>query len=1536
MPASPRAHVIFVHGLDGEPYGTWLSGSRSKDFWPEWLEQDIPDLVVWSLGYEATSTWWKKGAALALPDRAASILPRLVNEPDLRTGDIYFVVHSLGGLVVESVLRLAETQAPNSADVAHFVRRVRKIAFIGTPHGGSDQASLVNRLALLLWPRATTAGLSRNDPHLRDLNTWFRSFADRNKIDVLVMRETLRVSFAGIPGLGGIVVKADSADPGLSPATSVIPIVADHFGIVAPRNRESDVYKNLLPFIQESSSGKHADTLVADQIADVGEVVERRTDDLATQVEGSRIDILAAIESQLARPSRENSVVTAELERRLSLLRKSRYVVGYDAPGEARRLFTQMASGGDLEAASAGSKRIAYAWCARILAAVDLDTAEQCLNEAQAIGAGEEIVIADAFIAAFRSGSASSGLAMLAGSDTPQTNTACFLIAAYKKEPEEAIKWLHDAGLSAADLDSDGRFGLIQRWIATGDITQALADVVTLTETDFEATPLLLHSAAITHLAAAIHPELRAGVLEHLPIGLDEFPLNATPEALEHRRQARSFYERSQAAFLGLGQGRAANMSSDYALWLALRDAESHVEARRVLETSMSEPQHRLRRLPIALLFGVKLDKNAVELELEREATRTGGKSADLAVARFAMARSQSDAAEVAAYIDRYRDQLTDYFNPTWIQAIEVETLARSKKIDKARAVLSEVEKQDVPAATIHSLQRIIAEEAGSDPIESIEAAYQQGRRFPDLLMLFDTLRIHKAWAKLAVYGRELFEQTETASYGIVYVEALYRSGRYAEVLAVASKYPALAAQAPFKHIQAWTHFRLGDLVAAKRLLEESRAESDTESTRTLESNIAIASGDWNALNVFIETQWDRHDELSSSELLRAGSLAQHIGSARDRDLITEAARKADGNPGILISCYSAAIAAGWESTEIHSWFATAEANSGEDGPVQRFDFRQILDMAPDWDRRENDAWDQLLKGDLPMYAGAFLVHRSPLEMFTMTALANVDQADPRKRGVVFAFSGTRPLVDVTGKCVAFDVTALLDLAFVGQLSNAFAHFGGIRLSHRTMGWLLEQRRAARFHQPSRIRDAEEIRRLIDSGGVVPFEPTDRPNVSLEAEVGENLASMLGAASTATAAKTLSFVVRPFPVHRPASLMEELSDVSGYEPVIVSCGSVVAALRRLGHLTEAEEARATKHLSAHEGVWPHQIDPIPQGAELYLDDVAVSYLQFLGILSKLRPAGFKALISKREVSLVDALLDRRAYSVALDKIIEDIREAVLSGVQSGHILLGLQAASDADDDTSDPTEQPTLGLFGVADADAFVIDDRFFNQHRLIDVPAGRRPVFTSLDILEALRAKETISETAFGEVMTRLRRGGFLLMPILPTELEAALTSANVVDGVLVENAELKAIREGQLKVRMLDVLQLPKESQWIDGNLRVVINSLRRQWRADVADDVSRARSEWLLPLLDQRGWAHRSAPDRPPAEERRAAQVLLVSQLPGSEKSVRQRYEAWFGQVVLEPVKEHEPRVYERVLQIARSAVEATANREIPELDNNGDEE
>lgn len=1523
MPDHPSAHAIFVHGLEGDSYRTWLSSTRMPEFWPDWLSEDIPQLAIWSLGYEATWTWWKDGGAQALPDRAASVLPILAHEKDLQDGNIYFVAHSLGGLVVEAVLRFADLRAPRSSEVSSFLSRVRKVAFIGTPHRGSDHASIANSLRILR-SRETTAGLSRNDAHLRDLNTWFRHFADQHKLQALVLRETKAIPVLGLRGLGGIIVKPDSSDPGLSPDTEIIPIDADHFQIVKPKTRTDAVYKNLLRFLEQPVDSRYHDLTIVDAVKEIEQSVDLSSVKLAIQADENKQEVLRAIQ-EASVPVGESSVITNELDRRLWVLRKSRFIAGFDSTEQAERLVGEIGQGGDLALASVSQKCFALAWCARILAANAVQAARAALAQARLTGSSDEIIIAEAFIEGIGNGNKANGLAHLAGLTTPEAKTASFMIGVAEMTPADALQWLSDAGITMAMLDSDGRFAVLQRLFSAGNVERALSEATVLDESDYERTPVLLDLMAMLHLAAAVHPELRDSVFQQLPLGLDQVPLNASADALEHRRLAQVYYGRAKVAFSELEQERAANLCADHELWLALKDNESDSAALRILENSMSDPQHRLRRLPMAIAFGLKLDRKAIESELDREATRTGGKSANLAVARFAMARDHIDQREVAAYVDRYRDQLIFYFTPLWIKAFEAEALAKSGQIEKAKAALDELRIWEAPSGMLEGLGRLIDEAAGKDPVEAAERQFLKGdRRFADLLNLFRIVRSAQLWPKVAIYGRELFKETNELAHGIACAEGLYQTGQYSELFDLAKDSVALAASPTFKHIEAWAYFRLGDLPAAKKLVKESIDGSTPESTRTLETNIAIASGDWNALTIQVEDQWNRRDELSAKDLVLAGQLAAHIGSTRERDLLTEAARRADGDPAILVACYNAAVSGGWDdSEETHKWFEVAVVNSGADGPVQRVDFRQLLDMAPDWNKRESDAWDALLKGRLPMHAAASLVNRSPMEMFWMTALANLSEPDPRKRGFVFAYSGNRPLYQVGARCAAFDVSALMTLAITGQLDNAFGLFESIRLPHRTMGWLLEQRHTVEFHQPSRVNDAEELRRLVDIGALIIFEPIEPADVRLETEFGDELAAMISAATFGAAnSPGREFVVRSYPVHKPGSLMEEISNSSGYENVLVDCRAIVDSLKRLGHLTEAQENRANSFLSTQELDWPHDLPEIPRAATLYLDGLSVSHLQHLGLLGVLKSAGFKVYISAREIANSDALLRRRAFTGAIQKQIEDIRSKVLDGIQTGRVRLGPQ--TDFSEDESSPLNlHPSQGLFKIADADVFVVDDRCFNQHSQIEVaPSDRRAIHTTLDLFEAIRGNETISEIEFAELLTKLRTAGFVLIPIFPTELAAAISRAAIKDGKLQETAELRSIREALLTVRMTDILQVPNEAHWLDWNLAVIVQAIHWQWTSEIPDEVARARSNWLVRLFDFRGWAHRL--EDIDTEERRASQIFLLSRRPPVVQDVGRRHQLWFEQEVLSPIKEYEPRLYTRILAAARLAIETTAEQ------------
>jgi pimeloyl-ACP methyl ester carboxylesterase len=231
---SQHVAVVFVHGLGGDWLGTWTIGTGVDAVWPKWLAEDLEGVAVWSVDYEAPLSDWR-GSAMELTDRAANVLNLLLVQPDLGEGQLILVGHSLGGLVIKHVLRKAADLATERADAHSFIERVRKVIFLATPHVAADLPGWGDLLRIFVRPSAATRSLLRNDPHLRDLNLWYRRWAKQHGVDHLILTET-KATF-----LFGMVVKPDSSDPGL--ASDPIPIDTDHIEIAKPANRQSLVYQ---------------------------------------------------------------------------------------------------------------------------------------------------------------------------------------------------------------------------------------------------------------------------------------------------------------------------------------------------------------------------------------------------------------------------------------------------------------------------------------------------------------------------------------------------------------------------------------------------------------------------------------------------------------------------------------------------------------------------------------------------------------------------------------------------------------------------------------------------------------------------------------------------------------------------------------------------------------------------------------------------------------------------------------------------------------------------------------------------------------------------------------------------------------------------------------------------------------------------------------------------------------------------------------------------------------------------------------------
>jgi tetratricopeptide (TPR) repeat protein/pimeloyl-ACP methyl ester carboxylesterase len=240
-PGASKLNVIFFHGLGGDLYATWRFGLDERQFWPRWLADDVAGLSVYSVGYEAAVSRWH-GTAMHLTDRANNVLTTLLSDSDLETGGIAFVGHSLGGLLIKQVLRTAHSEAEQHVGAAQLLTRIEKVIFLATPHTGSDLATLGNRLRIFVRPTAATTCLVRNDPNLRDLNRWYRTWSNARKISHLTLYETEPIRILGM------IVKPDSGDPGLL-GPNPVAITGDHWSICKPADRDCDTYVFVRKFI---------------------------------------------------------------------------------------------------------------------------------------------------------------------------------------------------------------------------------------------------------------------------------------------------------------------------------------------------------------------------------------------------------------------------------------------------------------------------------------------------------------------------------------------------------------------------------------------------------------------------------------------------------------------------------------------------------------------------------------------------------------------------------------------------------------------------------------------------------------------------------------------------------------------------------------------------------------------------------------------------------------------------------------------------------------------------------------------------------------------------------------------------------------------------------------------------------------------------------------------------------------------------------------------------------------------------------------
>ncbi|MCJ1349722.1 hypothetical protein MMC31_007963, partial [Peltigera leucophlebia] len=172
-----KADIVAVHGLNGDPKGTWTSRETSAFWLKDFLPQDVPYARVMTFGYNAEAAFGNTTADII--DHAKSLLSSLVDkreEDDELRRPIIFIGHSLGGIVIKQSLFQAKIEERYNSINESTVG----IVFLGTPHRGSEKAvygKILTTLATTVLnkpsPRLINA-LQLNSEALMRLTTEFR------------------------------------------------------------------------------------------------------------------------------------------------------------------------------------------------------------------------------------------------------------------------------------------------------------------------------------------------------------------------------------------------------------------------------------------------------------------------------------------------------------------------------------------------------------------------------------------------------------------------------------------------------------------------------------------------------------------------------------------------------------------------------------------------------------------------------------------------------------------------------------------------------------------------------------------------------------------------------------------------------------------------------------------------------------------------------------------------------------------------------------------------------------------------------------------------------------------------------------------------------------------------------------------------------------------------------------------------------------------------------------------------------------------
>lgn len=1215
-------------------------------------------------------------------------------------------------------------------------------------------------------------------------------------------------------------------------------------------------------------------------------------------------------------------LIDQEIDRLCGELRTYRFFTEYEAERRAHSLAARLLDG-DLQRGTPGKRSRALGWCARILyRASSGESAQSCLDAAICLDDTDELRVARVLFE--ERDNLEVAVSKLIGLRSQLSRSAALILICNDRGVERAFEWYAATCDSPRELDEGGQISLLTGLLSEGHWERAF-ELIDQVELDEEVpNPALCQVVAIGLIARTAPEEHRYLLLNDIPFEADRYKLSDRGPDRGYRVRAAELMALvgDRAEVLGLLE--TMKQARRYVLWLRLRLPDSEADAREQLRQELTVPERALSMVNLAVRFGIDVSREEVERAIGRSVGENLGEhSFDAASARLAMILSEPDANVVARSLAKYRSALSRSLNRGQLVLLEMQALRHAGRLGDAQRVLAEA--GDIGEAERAFAEQIIAEAEGVDLVESRLQQYEDSGRVEDLESLVEAVRAKGDEARLARFSELLYDKTGELGDAIKFVRCLDETGQYKRVIQFLEANPTVLADSHEVAVRYCSaQYMSGDLEQAWTTVQEVREAQDGEYLRGLFVQVCIASGRWGELVRFAAQEAREEKDRTPEELIRASNLVSRTSVSLSRSLAEAAVAKAPSDANILGAAYLIATNGGWEEgPEVGAWLQRAIQYSGESGPIVRGSLDDLVSQVPQWNAHQEEIWRRMQGSEIPIGVAAGALRRRQADLTVAVAMFNRDMPDPRRRGVVPAFHGRRRVDDDKLEKVVIDPSALFTLADLGVLPQALKAFETVYIPFEALPQIYEDKEKVVFHQPSRLKNARELVEAVAAGVLKVLDPEPIAQAWCVQEVGQALAKLLSAAEQySTEARNQGYVVHPGEASRPDSLGREPASLRHLDGLLTNCVGWVNHLNRRGAISSHEATHARTALQFRGDIGQSEIE-VSTVTALFLDGLATDYFIELQLLRSIRGAGIKIYILREQLDQAKHLLEYEQRAGEVGSAIEMIRSELADGIEAGRIrmtpALGVETPLEGGNAL-------ISALKYIKHVDAMICDDRAINKELVAVDHDATRPILTSMEVLMKMNNVGLLSTQEELHLRHRLRQANYLFLPLTYEDIQFAFEQSIIVEGRLIETAEMRSIREYIATIAMTDWFQMPSESDWLAETHTTIRSAIWNQWKNTESSDLAAARSSWMISMFDLRFWLRFRPFDAHEIEWMRACQLFLLAHSTSNlSENETDAFLSWLDEGYIAPLKEQRPSMFNELVNLCREAVENTLQQD-----------